>query len=419
MDYINRTLEHLVRETAKTFKVLMLTGARQVGKSTLLEHLLKDYSFVTLDDPLQLNQAINEPGLFITNNPAPVVFDEIQYATSLFSYIKMQSDRSDQRGQYILTGSQQFHLMKQVSESMAGRVGILELSPLSLREIQGIKTVEHFIPTHAYIDVRKKTQKPCGDIWHVIHRGGYPELQNPEVSWERYFSSYVRTYIERDINALVQIKDHLKFTLFLTALAARSAQMLNYANIADELEVSAQTVKNWVSLLEASGVVYILQPYTNSALNRAIKTPKLYFRDTGLVCYLTKWSSVEAAKNGAMAGALFETFVVSEILKSFSNNGIDYRFHVSYYRGKDKQRLLSNGETRPIESEIDLIIKKDGLVHPVEIKLTANPRTDMANAFEILDKVPHAKKGPGAIICQYEKPFLVTEDLYVVPITCL
>jgi predicted AAA+ superfamily ATPase len=419
LNYINRALERIIKETARGFKVLMLTGARQVGKSTTLEHLFRDYSFVTLDDPIQLNQAINEPGLFIANNPAPIVFDEIQYATSLFPYIKLESDKSTQKGQYLLTGSQQFHLMKQVSESMAGRVGILELSPLSLRELQGVETVDCFIPTKAFIEARKETQRPCADIWQVIHKGGYPELQNPDVSWERFFASYVRTYIERDINELARVQDHLKFTQFMTVLAARSAQMLNYTNIANELEISAQTAKNWVSLLEASGVIFILQPYTNSALNRAIKTPKLYFRDTGLVCYLTKWTNAEAAKNGAMSGALFETFVVGEILKSFSNNGLDYRFSVSYYRGKDKQRPQRNGEMKSIESEIDLIIQKDGFIHPIEIKQTANPKTETTSAFDILDRVPQAKRGTGAIICQYDKPFLLAEDLYVVPVTCI
>lgn len=419
MQYISRELEATAQRTAKAFKVLFITGSRQVGKTTMLGHLFPDYSQISFDDPIALSQAISEPGLFMENNQPPLLLDEVQYATDLFRYIKMKSDASSKNGLYLLTGSQQFHLMKKVSETLAGRVGILELAPLSLREIQGVGSQGRFIPSKEYIEKRKKSAQPCEDIWEVIHRGGYPALQNEEVPWEIFFSSYVRTYLERDINELLQVKDQVKFTQFLTAAAARTAQLLNYQNMADELEISLNTVKSWVSVLEATGLVFILQPYTNSALNRAIKTPKLYFRDTGLACYLTRWKDAETAKSGAMAGSLFETFVVSEILKSYSNSGSDYRFHVSYYRGKDKVNRKRDGLQESVESEIDLIIEDGGVLYPIEIKLTANPKQGTTSAFSVLDKVKETKRGNGAIICLYDKPFLIDPTTYVVPVNYL
>jgi predicted AAA+ superfamily ATPase len=419
MEYIPRTIEAVVKETTATFKVLLLTGSRQVGKSTLLETLFQEYRQITFDDQVMLSQARQDPGLFLQGNRPPVLLDEIQYATELFPYIKMACDSTKEKGLYLLIGSQQFELMKNVSETLAGRIGILELSPLSLREIQRVDFAGHFVPTDSYVEARERHAQPCEDAWSVIHRGGYPELQDQDLSWERYFGSYVRTYIERDVNDLVKIKDRLKFTQFLSAVAAHTAQMLNYQSIADQLEVSLNTVKNWISLLEASGVVFILQPFTNSALNRAVKTPKLYFRDTGLACYLTRWSNAQVTRVGAMAGALFETFVVSEILKSFSNEGIDYRFHVSYYRGKDKLRKRKNGEEERTEAEIDLIIEENGILHPIEIKLTANPKLGMTHAFEVLDKVPDAKRGTGAIICLYDKALKLSPDVFVLPVTYL
>lgn len=416
MDYIQRSIEPVVLETAKTFKALFLTGARQVGKSTMLTSLFGGYRQITFDDPTLLAQAKLEPGLFINDNPPPLFLDEIQYAADLFPYIKMVCDKTSAKGLYLLTGSQHFRLMKDISESLAGRAAILELSPLSLREIQGSNFCKHFVPTKEYIEARAKSAIPPDDIWPIIHRGGYPELQDQNVSWERFFGSYIRTYIERDINHLEKIKDHLKFTQFLVALAARTAQMLNYQHMADELEISVNTVKNWTSLLEATGLVFILQPFTNNALARAIRTPKLYFRDTGLACYLTKWSSPETAKNGAMAGALFETFVVSEIIKSYTNEGLDYRFHISWYRGKDKLRRKTNGEEVRSDSEIDLIIEENGMYHPVEIKLTANPKASMSAAFDVLDKIPGGKRGDGVVVCMYDKPLALRDNVRAIPV---
>ena len=416
VDYINRNIESIATETAGMFKVLLISGARQVGKSTILNHLFADYKQIVLDDLTLRTQAINEPGLFIKDNPPPALIDEVQYAPNLFPYIKMVCDKSNENGLYLMTGSQQFRLMKNVSESLAGRVGILELSTFSLREIQRIPFNKHFIPTETYIKSREKHIKPYKDLWEIIHRGGYPALQDKGVSWERFFISYIQTYVERDIKELGMIKDQLKFNQFLTALAARTAQIINYQNMADELEISLNTVKNWVSLLEATGLIFILQPFSNNALTRAIKTPKLYFKDTGLVCYLTKWNTPETAKIGAMAGALFETFVVSEILKSYSNEGLDYRSRIFWYRGKDKLRRKHDGELVQTEMEIDLILEENGIYHPIEIKMTANPKANMAAGFEVLDKIPDAKRGEGAIICLYDKPISLRENVRAIPV---
>ena len=250
----------------------------------------------------------------------------------------------------------------------------------------------------------------------MIHRGGYPALLDESLDWQMFYSSYVQTYIDRDINELGHVKDKLKFTQFLTAIAARTGQMLNYTNIAEQIEVSVSTVKEWTSLLEASGIIYVLQPFSNSALSRVIKTPKIYFRDTGLVCFLTKYQTADTAMNGAMAGALFETFVISEILKSFSNVGIDYRMNVSYYRGKDKQRRMENGKMTERESEIDLLIEQNDIIYPIEIKMSANPKLSMTNAFDVLDKIPDKKRGIGVILCMYDSPLWMKGNIVALPV---
>lgn len=414
--YIKRAIENTIMQTSKGFKSILVTGPRQVGKSTVLKHLYKDRKYVTFDDPVLLAETKNEPGLFFRNNKPPIILDEVQYISELFPYIKMECDKTDEKGRFLLTGSQQYNLMKNVSESLAGRVGIIELSGLSLREIMNVDFEKPFVPSENYIEEREKKYKSCNNIWDIIHKGGYPAIHVDDVSWQTFYSSYVQTYIDRDINELGNVKDKHKFTQFLTAMAARTGQMLNYTSVAEQLEIAASTVREWVSLLEASGIIYIMQPYTNSALNRAIKTPKIYFRDTGLVCFLTKYQTSETAMNGAMAGELFETFVVSEILKSFSNAGKDYRMYVSYYRGKDKIRRRENGIKKETESEIDILIEQDDIIYPVEIKMSANPKLGMTNAFDVLDKIPEKKRGIGVILCMYESPLWIRDNIVALPI---
>lgn len=414
--YINRAMESVIEKCEQNFKAILVTGPRQVGKSTVLCHLYQDRKYITFDDPVLLSETKAEPGLFFRNNKPPMILDEVQYIPELFPYIKMECDKTNEKGKFCLTGSQQYHLMKNVSESLAGRIGILELAGLSMREMTKQKFHMPFIPTEEYIEKREKEYQHIEDIWSMIHRGGYPALLDENLDWQIFYSSYIQTYIERDINELGNVKDKLKFTQFLTAMAARTGQMLNYSSVAEQIEVSVNTIKEWTLLLEASGIIYIMQPFSNSALNRAIKTPKIYFRDTGLVCFLTKYRTPETAMNGAMAGELFETFVVSEILKSFSNAGIDYRMNVSYYRGKDKQRKVKDGKKIEKELEIDLIIEQDDVLYPIEIKMSANPKLEMTNAFDVLDQIPKKKRGIGVILCMYESPLWLKENIVALPV---
>lgn len=278
---------------------------------------------------------------------------------------------------------------------------------LSLREIHGIEFNKHFIPSEEYINAREKEMKPYSELWETIHRGSYPELYSSERDWQEYYSSCVSTYLERDINELIS-SDSITFTKFLTAVAARTGEMLSYANIAGEIGVSEPTVKKWISILERTGIVYLLQPYSASVLKRAIKSPKIYFRDTGLACYLTRWLTPDTLKCSAVAGNMFETFVVSEILKSYVNEGKDYRFYIFYYRGKDKS---SAGE-----NEIDLIIEEDGILYPIEIKMSGNPKASMAGTNVVLDKVVEKSRGLGVILCLIDKKTYLRENLVALPI---
>lgn len=407
MAYIDRAITSLLKKRVSTSKCLLLTGARQVGKSTLVKHVFPAYHRANFDDRLTRLQAREEPKLFFLNNPRPLFIDEVQKESGILEEIKMIVDESDQRGDFILSGSQKLELMKGVSESLAGRVSIMELAGLSLREINGISFNQHFIPSSQYLQEREKEITPYTDIWKTIHKGSYPELYDIDRDWQDFYSSYVATYLERDINELIAA-DSLTFTKFMTSVAARTGEMLNYANIASEVGVSEPTIKNWVSVLERTGIVYILQPYSSNALARAIKTPKIYFRDTGLACYLTRWLSPETLMNSAVAGNMFETFVVSEILKSYSNEGRDYRFSIFYYRGKDKR---ASGE-----NEIDLVIEEDGILYPVEIKMTGNPKAVMGMANQVLDKIPDKKRGTGVILCLIDKKTYLRENLVALPI---
>lgn len=416
MEYINRAIEEIALQTDRTFKCLLITGARQTGKTELIRKLFPDKKYVLLDDPFVEEQANDNPNMFMMLNQPPVTFDEVQRTPGLFRYIKIACDGSEGRGLFCLSGSQPFELMEKASESLAGRVGIIELLPLSQREIDRDAFDRPFLPTMEYILARSKTLEEPKNIWERIHRGGYPELQNPEVDWGIFFASYVKTYLERDVRKLSAVQDLNDFRRFMVAVAARTGQMVNYSNIADAIGKDQTTVKAWMSILEASGIIYLLEPYTPSVLKRAIKTSKVYFRDTGLAAYLTRWLTAETLANGAMSGAFFETFVISEILKSYSNRGIDYRYCVSYYRGRDKKKVRENGETVDAESEIDLIIEQDGFLYPIEIKQSAKVTSDETSAFQVLDKVNEKKRGPGAIVCSCPQPGMLRENLFQIPV---
>lgn len=287
---------------------------------------------------------------------------------------------------------------------------------LSLREINRVEFNKHFVPTDEYISEREKNLKPYDNIWKIIHRGAYPELYVVDREWVDFYSSYVKTYLERDIRGEIEIKDEIAFTRFLTACAARTGQLLNYANIAEEVGVSQTTIKNWISVLSRTGLIYLLQPYYSNHLTRAIKTPKLYFRDTGLACYLSRWNNYEALESSAVAGNMFETFIVSEIIKSFTNEGLEYDFNLFFYRGKDKVKSSEEGKTIEKEIEIDLIVEENGTLYPIEIKKSANPTASMASAFSVLDKVADKKCGTGVILCQYDQKLYLKEDLIALPI---
>lgn len=415
MEYINRAIEDIVRESADNFKAVLVTGARQTGKSTLLKHLYPEIKEISFDDPFAEEQAKNNPEMFMMLNEPPVFLDEIQYVPSLFRYIKMECDKRSDKGLFFLSGSQPSKLMDMASDSLAGRIAIIEITPLSLREIMNDECKIPFLPTLEYIQERNNTVKRPDNIWKIIHRGGYPELQNQNIDWNMYFSSYIKTYLERDVRELAAVQDLDAFRRFMVACAARTGQMLNYANIADEVGKDANTIKNWISILEASGIIYILEPFSNTALKRGIKTPKIYFRDTGLVAYLTRWLTPDTLANGAMRGEIFETFVISEILKSYSNRGLDYKYFVSYYRGKDKIRKKKNGDIVREEAEIDFIIEENGILYPIEVKLNANVTADMTAAFKVLDNLPEKKRGMGAVVCMCSMPGMLRENVLQVP----
>ena len=398
--YIKRTAEDVIKKLSNQFKVVLVTGARQVGKSTLLKHCDKNRNYVSLDDLTEREMAINEPKLFLENHKAPLIIDEIQYAPNLLSYIKLIVDNSEEKGQYWLTGSQQFHLMKNISESLAGRVGIIDLMGFSLAEISQHSNNKPFFPSNEYIENRKTNHKDysTSEIFNFIYNGSYPALNNNDnIDRDLFYSAYLRTYIERDIRDLSSISNEMKFLNFIRVIAARTGQVLKYSEIAKEVDISEPTAKNWLSILISSNLVYLLQPYYKNITKRMTKMPKLYFLDTGLCAYLTGWSSPEVIQKGAMNGAFFETFVISEILKSYRHNG--ERPLIYWYR--DKQ-----------QKEIDLLIEKNGKLHPIEIKLTSNPNKSMIKNFSILEYTTQ-----GALICTKEKDMLLTENVSIIPVS--
>jgi predicted AAA+ superfamily ATPase len=407
MNYINRSVEDTIKKAEKMFSVVMVTGARQVGKTTLLKHLKGDIAYLSLDDPILLHSALEEAGNFFKTTPPPVIVDEIQYAPNLFTYIKMSSDESGKKGQYFLTGSQQFKMMKNVSESLAGRIGIINLLGLSLREIKNDKFNEKFIPTKEYFDKRKTSVKQVDykEIWEIIHKGSMPVMHAEEMDWQMFYASYTKTYIERDVRDLTQVGDELKFIKFMVALASRTSQMLNLSTVANEIGISSPTASRWLSILITSNIVYLLQPYYNNITKRAVKTPKVYFLDTGLAAYLTKWNTPEVLEAGAMAGAFFETFVIGEILKSYYNRGV-LEPPLFYYRDKDLK-------------EVDILIEQNGVLYPVEIKKTSNPSKEHIKNFPALEKIKGIKVGTGGVICLYEEYSYLNEKNLIIPVTWL
>jgi len=400
-------MENTVKKVSDMFGAILITGARQIGKTTLLQKIT-DIPYVTLDDPIMLQSAIEEAGTFFKNNPPPLFVDEIQYAPNLFPYIKIHIDKTKQNGLFYLSGSQQFKMMKNVSESLAGRIGILNLLGLSLREIYDMDFTVPFLPADEYFFERRKNIKEIAylDIWRIIQRGGMPKLHaDSNYDWALYYGAYVKTYIERDVCDLTQVGDELKFIQFMTVMASRTGQLLNLSDAARDVGISTPTAERWLSVLVASNIVYLLQPYYNNITKRAVKTPKLFFLDTGLAAYLTRWNTSDVLQNGAMAGAFFETFVISEIIKSYYNCGL-LDLPLYFYRDKDG-------------IEIDLLIEQNGGLYPIEIKKNADPRKEDISAFRVLDTISGIIRKPGGVVCMYDNLITLKGEDKIIPICYL
>ena len=411
--YIQRAIESYILKNYSSSKALALTGARQVGKTTVTKHLFPNVRRINMKDQRLLTASSEDSALFLDSFGRPLFIDEVQAAPFLLSQIKVILDDVNSKGNYIFSGSQKWELMKGLTESLAGMVSVLEMTTLSMRELNHIDFFQPFSLTEAYLSEREKHLKKYDNLWHFIHNGFYPELYDDSPrAWDDYYRDYVATYIDRDVYDILKIRDERLFYRFLVSVAARTGNILNYANIADDIGADSETVKSWIGVLEKTGIIYLLQPYFNSHLNRAIKSPKLYFRDTGLAAYLTNWTTAAQLQNGAMNGAFYETFVVNEIIKSYINAGKDYSRFLFYYRGKDK-RKVSGQES---DSEIDLIIEENNTLYPIEIKKTGNVRSDMAGAFPILDKDIEKKRGTGAIICRSDYRLKLRDNLYALPI---
>lgn len=401
--YINRHILPYLERMKKQFRVLLITGSRQVGKSTLLKNkLLPEYDYVTLDDFSDLSIAQKDAALFFKNHPLPVIVDEVQRAPNLFLQIKLLADNSEEKGKIILTGSQSYKLLSNAADSLAGRVCIINMSSLSLREKYGIDFNTEFLPTEEYISKRKKSVKTYANLWNHIWRGSMPELADDTVEWESFYRSYIRTYIDRDVADLIDVKNLVKFNNFMQCIASRVGELFNADSLARDVGVTSKTISQWTSILESSSVIKLLQPYEKNVSNRAVKTPKIYFMDTGLVCHLVGWSSSQVAMNGAMSGSLFENFVISEIIKSYYNSGHDSK-DIYFYRDKDKK-------------EIDLIIEKDNILYPIEIKKSAQPTIDMAKSLSVLHKIPGKTVGQGCILCQCDKMHYLSDNVAALPV---
>ena len=395
----SRTVQNRINSINETFKVLVVTGPRQVGKSTILEYLMpKGMSKITLDDITLRNFAKNDPKQFLETFPAPLFIDEVQYAPELFPYIKMLVDKNDAKGQYWLSGSQAFELMKGVTESLAGRAGIITMNSFSYKEIIGK-------PFEAIFDIVNPKNKPAIDInelFRIIFYGGMPALiSNPKMDRNEFYNSYVSTYIERDVKQVKDIGSIENFRKFMRSLAIRNGTTLNYSNIAKDIGVSDKTIKSWLSVVVNSGIVYLLEAYSSSKLKSLTSMPKIIFMDSGLACYLSNFDNAKSLQLSEEAGRFYEAFVVSEIIKNYENNGI--RLDISHLRHSENE-------------EIDIIIRSNNVIHPIEIKKTSSPKKEMIKNFKILLNT-NEKIGVGGLICSYENLIKLDENNYVYPIS--
>ncbi len=421
MAYIKRAAEDTIERVSKMFPVLLVTGPRQVGKTTLLQQMAKiqqsagvERKYVTLDDPDVRYLAKRDPALFLQRYSPPVLIDEIQYATELLPYIKMSADRTKMKGGFWITGSQVFRLMKNVSESLAGRAGIVNLLGLSDAEIYQ-EPGEPYQTDAAYLMKRLsvRTPKSLNEIYSRIFKGSMPELYADEtVDWETWYRSYVDTYLQRDIRDLAQVADEMQFYNFMTIVAAHTSKPVIYEELAGAAGISASTAKKWLSVLISSHVITLVPPYHNNALKRVVKMPLLHFLDTGLAAYLLKWGNSQALERGAMSGAFFESYVFSEIYKSYLNAGKEPPIY--YYRDKDRK-------------EIDLLIYQNGVLSPIEIKKAASPGKTAIKNFNVLEPVTREESfggleslkveiGTGNVICMASDLLPVDAKNWYVPV---
>ena len=421
MAYIKRAVEDTIARVSKMFPILLVTGPRQVGKTTLLLKMAEAQQndgiarkYVTLDDPDVRYFAKHDPALFLQRYSPPVLIDEIQYAPELLPYIKMDVDRSRKKGDFWITGSQAFHLMKNVSESLAGRVGIINLLGLSDAEIyqepsEPFQTDAGYLMKHLSV----KRKRDLNEIYRRIFKGSMPELYADEnVDWETYYRSYVDTYLQRDIRDLTQVADEMQFYNFMTIVAAQTSKPVVYEELANATGISAPTAKKWLSILVSSHIIALVHPFHNNALKRVVKMPLIHFLDTGLAAYLLKWGNPEALEKGAMSGAFFESYVFSEIYKSYLNAGKEPP--IFYYRDKDKK-------------EIDLLLYQNGILSPIEIKKSASPGKAAIKNFRVLEPITtepaHAglesskvEIGTGSVICMANDLLPLDEKNWYVPV---
>lgn len=406
-----RTLSKTIHTVSDSFPVLMVTGPRQVGKTTLLEICAKEglaaqRGYVTLDDMNARTLAQRDPALFLQTWPPPLIIDEIQYAPALFGAIKIIVDRDQRNGLFWLTGSQKFELMRSITESLAGRVAVIDLLGLSQAELDGRATASHpFVPTAEWVSAARAASankpKPLRALFGQIWLGSFPRLnvQGPKAR-DVFYRSYIQTYIQRDVQDVLKVSDQTVFNRFLAAVAARTGQLLNYANLARDVDIDNKTAKAWLSVLQTSGLVLLLQPYHTNLSKRLVKTPKLYFLDTGLAAYLTKWPDAASLEAGSMSGAMLETWVVGEVVKGYWHNGLQGNFY--FYRDTDQQ-------------EIDLLIESGDTLHPVEIKKTASPSQNARSQFAVLGKLGKAI-GPGAVLCLVERDIPLSQNVTAIPV---
>ena len=396
---LKREASTTVERINKTFRVLLVSGPRQVGKKTLLtECISNDLNYVSLDDKVLRKQAKDNPKIFLEEHPWPLLIDEAQYAPELFPYIKMIVDKEKKRGMYWLTGSQQLNLMRCVQESLAGRVGIVKLNSLTYAEIVKNESKIVFDPTNFIASENINVN----DLFDKIFMGGMPELYDIEGMLKNdFFYSYVETYLSKDVKEQLGILDIPLFKNFMISVALRNGEQLNYNNIAKEIGISDKTVKTWLNILVNSGIVYLLEPFMNTKLKRITHMPKIIFMDSGLCSYLAGWESARDLQLSEISGHYLETYIISEIIKSYNNIGKD--LNISYYRDKEK-------------NEIDLIIEKNNKIYPFEIKKTGNPTISMISNFNKLNDINKTIE-PGGIICFYDKLMHLDDKNFIIPVS--